>query len=292
MSDDASQPEPEPTALQGRTIRALEVAADGAGHADAIADIHQDRLDAVVLRGAFPAPLREAILARLADGALPWQRPNSSGPQADIHVLGVAATPTFNTPGGPALDRYFEEAAGYTALYDQLFASAPGRVDAIEELLEQVSGGRPVERLAARDGRQFAGCTIRSLPEGQRIIVHNDGRHYQLPVYGEVASDLDTTTCLSFVVLLQEPAAGGELVIHGLAASDPTPRLPSGMPDGETIKARYRSHQVELAAGDVLVFAAGRLYHHVAPVVGPTPRITLGGFLTLDRDHRRVIYWN
>ena len=87
------------TELQGRTIRAVDVTpAELADHADAIEQIHQDRLDAIVLRGAFPEPLREHILARLEAGDLPWLRPNSSGPQADIHVLGNAATPTFNTP--------------------------------------------------------------------------------------------------------------------------------------------------------------------------------------------------
>lgn len=280
------------TELQGRTIRAVDVTpGDLAAHADAIAEIHRGTLDCVVLRRAFPEPLRAAILERLANGELPWLRPNSSGPQADIRVLGNAATPTFNTPGGPAYDRYFEDAAEYGALYDQLLAQASGS-DAIEELLERISGGRPVRRLALPDGRKFAGCTIRSLPEGQRIIVHHDGRHFQLPVYKDVTPELDTTTCLSFVILLQAPDAGGQVIIHGLTDEDQVPRLANFMPDGEAIKARYRSHKVELDAGDVLVFSAGRFYHHVAPVEGATPRITLGGFMTLDKAHARVLYWN
>lgn len=281
------------TELQGRTIRAVDVTpAELADHADAIEQIHQDRLDAIVLRGAFPGPLREHILARLEAGDLPWLRPNSSGPQADIHVLGNAATPTFNTPGGPEVERYFDDADEYGALYDQLLAGGQGRSDAIEDLLGSVAGGRPVQRLVTPDGRRFAGCTIRSLPEGQRIIVHNDGRHFQLPVYRDVTGGLDTSTCLSFVVLLQAPEAGGEVIIHGLTDADQVPRLANFMPDGDTIRSRYRSHKVDMDAGDVLLFSAGRYYHHVAPVVGPRPRITLGGFLTLDRDHRRVFYWN
>ena len=145
------------TELQGRTIRAVDVTpGDLAAHADAIAEIHRGTLDCVVLRRAFPEPLRAAILERLANGELPWLRPNSSGPQADIRVLGNAATPTFNTPGGPAYDRYFEDAAEYGALYDQLLAQASGS-DAIEELLERISGGRPVRRLALPDGRKSPG---------------------------------------------------------------------------------------------------------------------------------------
>lgn len=280
--------------LQGRIIRSADVpVGELERHASAIEDIHQDRLDAVVLRQVFPDELRRTILARLeTDEELPWRRPNQTGPQVDIRVLGEAATPTFATPGGPAVDGYFEDAARYTALYDRLLGGQAGAGDPIEALLGHIAGGRPVERLVAADGRRFAGCTIRSLPEGQRIIVHNDGRHYQLPVYRDATGGLDTSTSLSFVVLLQAPEAGGELVIHGLTDADPVPRLASFMPDGDAIKARYHSYRVQMTAGDVLVFSAGRYYHHVAPVIGARPRITLGGFLTLDRDHRKVVYWN
>lgn len=279
-------------ALLGRTIRAVDVGPDEAG-ADLLYEIHQDRLDAVVLRHAFPEALRATILARLeADPELPWRRPNRTGPQADLRVLGVAATPTFETPGGPMVDGYFEDAAHYTSLYDRLLADQPGHGDPLAEVLARIGGGRPVERLVAADGRRFASCTIRSLPEGQRIIVHHDGSHYQLPVYRDAAHQLDTSTSLSIVALLQAPEGGGQVVIHGLTASDPTPRLPGGMPDGEAIKRDYVSHAVAMSAGDVLVFSAGRFYHHVSPVLGPRPRITLGAFLTLARDHRTVVYWN
>ncbi len=283
-----------PDRRPGRTIRVVDVEPDARADAhDAVADIRQDRLDALVLRRAFPEPLRQAILARLgADGELPWRRPNLRGPQADIRVLGVAATPTFETPGGPAVDAYFEDAAVYDALYERLLADQPGRRDPIAEILTAIGGGRAVERLVAADGRRFAACTVRSLPEGQRIIVHHDGNHYQLPVYRDVAAGLDTTTSLSFVALLQAPEAGGELVIHGLTAAEPAPRLPMGLPDGAAIERDYRCHRIAMAAGDVLVFSAGRYFHQVAPVIGSTPRVTLGAFLTLDREHRRVVYWN
>jgi hypothetical protein len=280
--------------MSGREIRVAEVAGDATGaHRDAIADIHQDRLDALVVRRGFPEEVRRAILARVAgDEALPWLRPNQRGPQADIRVLGVAATPTFATPGGPPVDAYFEDAARYDAIYDQLLGAGPGVPHHLETLLAGLSGGRPVARLALPDGRRFAACTVRALPEGQRIIVHNDHSHFQLPVYRDVVGQLDTSASLSFLVLLQAPEAGGELVIHGVSHADPVPRLPSGMPDGAAIQAGFPARRIAMAEGDLLLFAAGRLYHHVAPTVGPRPRITLGGFLTLDRDHRTVRYWN
>jgi hypothetical protein len=270
--------------LTERTIRTIATA-----NANAIEDIHQDRLDAVVIRGGFPESLRQMLVARLSDDRLAWQRPNQTGPSADIRVLGVAATPTFSTPGGPPVDSYFDAATRYQAIYDELLGTSP---NPLETSLASVAGGRPVERLTRPDGTPFAACTIRSLPEGQRIIVHNDHSHTALPVYRDVLDRLDTATTLSILVMLQAPEAGGDLVIHGLAHSDPTPRFPNGFPNGDAIAERFPGQRFPLASGDVMVFAAGRLYHHVAPVVGTTPRITLGAFLTLDRDHEKILYWN
>lgn len=280
--------------MVGRDIRVNEIAADEVdAHASAIEDIHQGRLDALVVQRGFPEAVRRAILARVAAGGdLPWLRPNRTGPQADIRVLGVAATPTFETPGGPPVDAYFTDAARYDAIYDRLPGAEPGVPHHLEAVLGRLSGGRSVERLVRPDGRSFAACTVRVLPEGQRIIVHNDHSHFQLPVYRDVVDRLDTSASLSFLVLLQAPESGGELVIHGVTHADPVPRLPGGMPDGAAIQERYPARRIAMAEGDLMLFAAGRLYHHVAPVVGSRPRITLGGFLTLDRDHRSVVYWN
>jgi hypothetical protein len=277
----------EPSPHPERQIRTVEGGFDR-DFANAVEDIHQDRLDALVLRGGLPDSTRRAIVARLGD-EMPWHRPNQTGPRADIRVLGVAATPTFATPGGPPVESYFDEAARYAPIYDQLLGGSP---NPLEALIGLAAGGRPVERLTRPDGTRFAGYTIRSLPEGQRIIVHNDHSHMALPIYRDVVAGLDTSTTLSILIVLQAPAGGGELVIHGLAHADPTPRFPNGFPDGEAIARQYPGRRFALAAGDVMLFAAGRLYHHVAPVVGAEPRITLGAFLTLDRDHRKVLYWN
>jgi hypothetical protein len=101
---------------------------------------------------------------------------------------------------------YFDEAARYDRLYDELLGASP---NPLEALIATAAGGRPVERLARPDGTRFAGCTIRSLPEGQRIIVHNDHSHIALPVYRDVLDVLDTTTTMSILVVLQAPEQGG-----------------------------------------------------------------------------------
>ena len=91
---------------EGREIRAAEVDFPDVGDfSNAIEDIYEDRLDALVLRGGMPVDVATSVTRRLTENAdLPWLRPNKIGPRADIHVLGVAATPTFETPGGPDVE--------------------------------------------------------------------------------------------------------------------------------------------------------------------------------------------
>ena len=262
-------------------------------YSNAIEDIYDDKLDAIVIRNAFPLDVASQIVDRLhSDSSLPWLRPNKIGPNTDIHVLGVPATPTFESPGGPDVEAYFDAGAKYDEVIRTVFPDSCNPVSYTEDFLGRVSGGRPVEIVQEAGGRRFASCSLRSLPEGQSIIVHNDHYHFKLPVYATVVSNLDTTISLSFFVVLQAPDGGGELVVHGVTHEDEIPFLPNRMPDAKAIQTRYKFEKFDLAAGDAIVFGAGKFYHHVEPVSGTRPRVTLGGFVAFDRPREKVVYWN
>jgi hypothetical protein len=283
-----------PTVAEGRQIRSAEVdISELDKFASTVEDVYDNKLDALMIRNAFPAEIAATVTERIRnDPDLPWLRPNRAGPNADLSVLGVPATPTFENPGGPPVDLYFDSAARYRKVTQDLFAPECDPGSYFTDLLSRVSGGRPATVAADANGRGFAPCTVRSLPEGQRIILHNDFYHYRLPVYQDVVSSLDARINLSFFVTLQAPKGGGEFVAHGLSHEDPEPMLPNGLPDAEVIKERYTSKVLPLGTGDVIIFAAGKLYHHVTPVVGPRPRITMGGFFAFDRGHEKVVYWS
>ncbi len=279
---------------EGRDIRWAEIHSGATNDvANAIEDIYNDQLDAIVLRQAFPADATADALQRInRDTELPWLRPNRTGPSADIRVLGVAATPSFDTPEGPLVDAYFDNVDQYERVTEDLFGTEFGLYGYLEQLLGRVAGKRPVERLVNIDGRPFAACTVRSLPEGQGIILHNDHGHVDLAMYADVVSDLDTSITLSFFALLQAPESGGRLIMHGVTDTDTVPRLPNGYPDSEAIQRRYRFEAFELRSRDVIIFGAGKFYHRVEPVGGARPRVTLGGFLTFSRNRQKVFYWN
>ena len=279
---------------EGRDIRCSEIYPGASANvANAIEDIYDDQLDAVVLREAFPSDATDGALRRISnDAGLPWLCPNRTGPSADIRVLGVAATPSFETPTGPAVDTYFDAVEQYESVTSNLFGMNFDACDYIENLLGQAAGNRPVERLTNIDGRPFAACTVRSLPEGQCIILHHDRGHLDLPIYADVVSGLDTSIILSFFAVLQAPESDGRLIVHGVTDTDPVPRLANGYPDSDAIRRRYKFKAFELRARDVIIFGAGKYYHQVEPVGGPRPRVTLGGFLAFSRDRQKVYYWN
>mmetsp|Transcript_46152 Transcript_46152/g.73947 ORF Transcript_46152/g.73947 Transcript_46152/m.73947 type:complete len:107 (+) Transcript_46152:1665-1985(+) len=52
----------------------------------------------------------------------------------------------------------------------------------------------------------------------------------------------------------------------------------------------FASAEVALRPGDLYVFGANRL-HQVSPVKGPLARVTLGSFISFDRDMKDVLVW-
>ena len=177
---------------EGREVRSVKVDSGAIGdYSNAIEDIYDDRLDAIVIRNAFPLDVAAEVVDRLhSDSSLPWLRPNRIGPNADIHVLGVPATPTFESPGGPEVEAYFEAGAKYDEVIRTVFPDTCNPVSYTEDFLGRVSGGRPVEVVQESGGRRSASSSLRSLPEGQSIIVHNDHYHFKLAVYAKVVSNL------------------------------------------------------------------------------------------------------
>jgi len=272
----------------------VDVPLDGAGSlANGIEDLYNGAVDLLVIRGAVQRAPLAAVADTLDRGARDpgWNRPNVAMPPEDIQVLGTAATPTYSTPRGPSLDAYLGDAGWYGKA--PLFGADFDPVAAIGGALSRFSGGRPVELLETPDHRPFAPFTVRRLIDGKGIGLHHD-LHLSLQMFQDLAPRLDTGTLISYVVTLQAPEAGGELVVYNLPPDAPNPpKLPNGFSwDLPAVEARFGSTTVATRAGDLFLFASARCLHRVAPVVGGKARVTMGGFLALDKERRRVLYWS
>ena len=124
-------------------------------------------------------------------------------------------------------------------------------------------------------------------------MLHHD-YHYPLPIYGDLTPRLDTTTCISFFVVLQRPKNGGRLCVYALKPNEEgdLPRLPHGMLDPQVVDERVPHTFFDVQEGDLIAFGSGRLYHRVERVGGARNRVTMGGFLAFDTAHERVLYWS
>lgn len=280
------------------SVRFLDVdARDSSTVANAIEDMYDNTLDVIVVRGAFdPEPLAEVGERLDLDGNDPgWSRPNEKMPVEDVQLLGTdtPATPTFRSPRGTSLDAYLSSAAAHGGEAAAVFKPGFDAAHEIRAVLSRFAGERPVESARAGDGRAYSPFTIRRLADGKQIGVHHD-YHYRLDLYSELAQQVDTGTLISYVATLRSARAGGELLVYSATSDAPDlPKLPNGYSyDLAAIEARYDCASVATNPGDLFLLASGRCLHRVSRIAGPPSRITMGGFLALDRSRERVLFWS
>jgi len=284
--------------MDSRVIRSLDVhAADAARIANGIEDLYNDTLDVIVVRRAFsPEPLAAVGTKLDRDDVGPgWARPNERMPVEDIQLLGTdtPATPTFQAPRGATLDEYLASAARHRADAASVFQPGFDATLEFQHVLGRCAGGRRVEVAVNFDGRPFVPYTIRRLVDGKQIGIHHD-YHYPLALYKDLAPQLDTATLISFVVTLGVPQAGGELFVYAAGPATPdVPKLPNGFQyDLDAIEQRYHFSRFVMDVGDLFLLASGRCLHRVGKISGPRARVTMGGFLALDKPRERVLFWS
>ena len=134
---------------------------------------------------------------------------------------------------------------------------------------------------------------FRSLTDGKQIGLHHD-YHYPLALYTQLAPKLDTRTLVSFVVILRQPEDGGELCVYAVTPQTPNPpKMPNGFQfDLAGVEQRFDHKTFATGPGDLFLLASGRCLHRISPVRGPSARISMGGFLAIEKDGRRVLCWS
>lgn len=281
-----------------RTVRCLEVQArDVAQVANGIEEMYDDRLDVIVVREAFPRePLQSAGEYLDRDDRNPgWARPNVRMPVEDIQLLGTdtPATPTYQQPTGASLESYLDSAKRHHDAVNGVFEPAFDPERAIREALGRHSGGRPVEPAVSAGGDSYVPFTLRRLVDGKQIGLHHD-YHYPLALYRELVPLVDTGTLVSYVTVLRTPEAGGELCVYAVTPETPDPpKMPNGFSwDLEAVERRFDSAKITVAVGDLFLLASGRCLHRIAPIAGARARVTMGGFLALDKDRQKVLFWS
>ncbi len=281
------------TGREGHPLSMVELdAAELDAQPELLIDIFEARQTGVVVRGALPEFAEAA--ARISDAAVAdlWASPNQGMPGGDLKVIGEAATPTFTKLRGPTAEQYGDASRRHAAVMTKVFGADLEPTARINHLFSALNGGRPAAPARFDADISWNPYTVRALGPGQQIYAHHD-LHYWLAVYDRLPETLDRTSLLSWFLTVQAPEGGGALTVYGLWGSDPDqPTLPSRFLDIEALEARFGKHAFDLRAGDLVVFDSGRHVHRVTPVTGDHPRLTLGGFMTLDTARRGAAYWS
>lgn len=181
------------------------------------------------------------------------------------------------------LDGYFNKARLTLETYERMFSA---RFQALViGTLSRLAGKYTVFPSVHGVDQVFAMAGIRILEPGKDALEAHVHQEFPLhfPSYQAITAQLDLGTELSYYIVLQKPEEGGELVLFDLRWD----QTPKEMLNSQVFLTGTRGQQLEaydkmflsLDPGDMILFAANRIWHKVAPVKRGPARITIGGFL-------------
>lgn len=173
----------------------------------------------------------------------------------------------------------------------------------LNTIFKTMSGGRNVSVInGPSDIGSYIPFTIRVFhPKLGGIVVHCGNMFEELNpnLYADLISKVVTKNQMSFFIQLQNSESGGELTIYDLewkpgqmGISDSVIRLEDGRELDTAVKSNIDRFQLQIKPGDMLIFAAGEIWHRVENITGHSDRITVGGFLGFSNDDSFLTYWS
>lgn len=253
---------------------------------EALLDIFERRVMAVIVRGIYPPELMAEAIDTLRCGGddISVFRPHT------IQKGEVYGWPLVACDG--SLDRYLEDAARFDGACARLFGAASRPSIRVAEVMGRLAGGRPVTIPRAGDGRAYCAATIRFLGDGDSLPCHYENEAFHLPALRSLVGQLDRSTLMSFYVPMAHADAGGELRLYHVDCFEGRESMIGRLGGDEQARPHLERHgytPLRPAVGDLLLFDGGRFYHEVTPVRGA--RWTMGGVFAFTRDRRAVHFW-
>jgi hypothetical protein len=263
----------------GSKLRVERIPAKRVGEAKGLLD----RAHGAVITGVIPAKMAARVAQKIADGALgeSADKRDRADDRPQVHVHGVAISPSDLHPTGPTPAPYFAAADAFRARLEQLFAPDPGPFERLTKILTAL--GAPALRQAA----PYGSATVRICPPGVGMTIHCENVYLDIPVNDRLRTIVDLPRQWSWVFLLREPDGGGEIELTNLSLRERGMIVPPDFPEqgGDFDRALLAQRP-----GDLALLASGDLHHRVlAPRGGD--RITLGGFFAPARDANALCYW-
>jgi hypothetical protein len=177
-------------------------------------------------------------------------------------------------------------------------------VSEMKSIIEKISGKRPVNPPAGADNQGiYNPATYKYLVPGKGEFKAHCGNyfHNEFPFVYEHMKEMSVIEDqMSYFIMLSPSSSGGELTLYDIEWSEAEIRE-----SGDTVLVTHDGKRVDLLdekkmarkmlkpnPGDMIVFAGGHIWHKVETALGPKPRRTIGGFLTIARDDKAFYIWS
>jgi hypothetical protein len=263
--------------------------------------IQQGLIDGIVLRHIHPAAAAGSIAARFKEI---WRQETYKS---------LYFESTFGGVFGPTLmesdmEAYLNRAALAKKAFETAFEGAFEQQ--VFNILAKMSPGTPLQIGRWKASRSFWKRLFeqpRSLSLASMRILHPGMSSLQahihqefptlFPSYEAIVSQSEMNTELSWYWVLQAADAGGELTLYNLDWDHTPPEFlkPEYFLSGvrEDMLEPYGSSTIRLGTGDMVVFAANRIWHKISGVAPESKkeRITIGGFLTKKTNENAQMLW-
>jgi hypothetical protein len=264
-------------------------------HNKSIERLYRQDLAALVIKSAFTQSYADQAVHQLLSTHCKdlWTSPNQGMPGGELKTIGAAATPTFTAFTGPNLETYASSSQQHQSHESLIFGNhSPTPTQQLSQIFTELFQGKTTESPSLKDNLTWLPFNYRSLEPGVQIYSHHD-QHYRLPIYEAMSDEWDRSNILSWFVTLQPAQHDGKLILYGLWGSDPNiPMLPTRFIDTEALEKSYCKEIMNLSIGDLVIFDSGHHVHRVSPVKGSQSRITIGGFMTLNKKRDRLAFWS
>ncbi|KST70365.1 2OG-Fe(II) oxygenase [Mastigocoleus testarum] len=181
---------------------------------------------------------------------------------------------------------YFKDAAALRVRLKNIFEHRDYETT-IQAVFSQISGGREVQAAQESSNKVYSPAITRyTSPSQGGIKVHKGNEFIDHPAFDGLKQVAKVRNSLSYFIVVDKPEDGGELVLY------------DGLPDKLTVpkqdldldNCQKRSFQPD--AGDMTIFHGATIWHAISDVKGKKNRISIGGFVGLSADERKVVYWS
>jgi hypothetical protein len=271
----------------GGFLHVLDVAAArAADHPQAFDELRSGALQAVVVRGLYPAQAMAAAVERLA--------------RHDPPFLKTGFPPAFRAwfygrninLSDPALSGYFEQARLFDRQLRSLMPDDQSLVARVGAVLSALDGGRAfIAAPGPQPDERYMFTTLRAHLEHGFIPPHFDNEVRLRPSYRHLAGLVDAHI-VSFVLTFDPGEQDGALEVFDLRCEPQQARL---LNDDHAVAqpdtARLASVSFRLDPGDLIVLDSGRYLHRLSPVQGRRTRWTACSFMARALSADAMYCW-